>query len=61
MTEMIPWLERVDVGAAAYDGRASTDALRREHPELVMIGHYDKMVMNRGEEAIARSSSACCL
>jgi uroporphyrinogen-III decarboxylase len=27
-------------------------ALREAHPELILIGHYDKMVMNRGEDAI---------
>lgn len=55
VTEMIPWLERVDVrGVLPLERQAGVDgmALRREHPELVMIGHYDKMVMNRGEEAI---------
>jgi uroporphyrinogen-III decarboxylase len=26
--------------------------LRRQFPKLCMIGHYDKMVMNRGEAAI---------
>ncbi len=55
VTEMIPWLERVGVqGVLPLERQAGVDgmALRRAHPELVMIGHYDKMVMNRGEDAI---------
>ena len=27
-------------------------ALRQKHPRLRMIGHFDKMVMNKGEAAI---------
>lgn len=55
VTEMIPWLERVGLqGVLPLERQAGVDgmALREAHPELVMIGHYDKMVMNRGEEAI---------
>ncbi len=55
VTEMVPWLERVGVrGVLPLERQAGVDgmALRRAHPELIMIGHYDKMVMNRGEEAI---------
>lgn len=55
VTEMIPWLERVWVeGVLPLERQAGVDGLklRRAHPWLIMIGHYDKMVMNRGEEAI---------
>ncbi|MGC9317714.1 MAG: uroporphyrinogen decarboxylase family protein [Armatimonadota bacterium] len=55
VTEMIPWLQRVGAtGVLPLERQAGVDgmALRRAHPELIMIGHYDKMVMNRGEEAI---------
>jgi len=55
VTEMIPWLERVGVkGVLPLERQAGVDgmALRRAHAGLIMIGHYDKMVMNRGEAAI---------
>ena len=55
VTEMIPWLERVGVqGVLPLERQAGVDgmALREAHPEFVLIGHYDKMVMNRGEDAI---------
>jgi hypothetical protein len=35
---------------AGVDGMA----IREEFPSLRMIGHYDKMVMNKGETAIRR-------
>ena len=28
--------------------------LRREHPKFLLLGGYDKMVMDKGEEAIER-------
>jgi uroporphyrinogen-III decarboxylase len=55
VTEMIPWLERVGLqGVLPLERQAGVDgmALREAHPELILIGHYDKMVMNRGEDAI---------
>ncbi len=55
VTEMAPWLERVGArGVLPLERQAGVDgmALRRAHPDLIMIGHYDKMVMNRGEAAI---------
>ena len=55
VTEMVPWMERVAVeGVLPLERQAGVDgmALRRAHPEFIMIGHYDKMVMNRGEAAI---------
>jgi len=55
VTEMMPWLERVGArGVLPLERQAGVDAmeLRRRHPELIMIGHYDKMVMTRGEAAM---------
>jgi len=55
VTAMVPWLESVGVrGFLPLERQAGVDgmALRRAHPRLRMIGHYDKMVMNRGEAAI---------
>ena len=38
----------------AQDQQAGVDgmAIREAHPDFIMVGHYDKMVMNRGEAAI---------
>lgn len=53
--EMIPWLERAGIrGVLPLERQAGVDgmALRRAHPDLILIGHFDKMVMNRGEDAV---------
>jgi hypothetical protein len=55
VTEMVPWLEGVGIrGALPLERQAGVDgmALRTSYPAFRMIGHYDKMVMNRGEAAI---------
>ncbi len=55
VTEMIPWLERAGMkGVLPLERQAGVNgmALREAHPEFILIGHYDKMVMNRGEAAI---------
>jgi hypothetical protein len=55
VTEMIPWLESVGVeGVLPLERQAGVDAgqLRRAASRLLMIGQYDKMVMNRGEAAM---------
>jgi hypothetical protein len=55
VTAMIPWLESVGVeGVLPLERQAAVDAslLRQRHPRLRMIGHFDKMVMNRGEAAM---------
>jgi hypothetical protein len=52
---MVPWLFGVGIrGILPLERQAGVDAmvLRRSFPELGMIGHFDKMVMNRGETAI---------
>ena len=53
--ELIPWLQEVGIdGVLPLERQAGVDAnvLREKHPRLRMIGHYDKMVMNRGVEAM---------
>lgn len=55
VTAMVPWLESVGVrGVLPLERQAGVDAgrLRAAHGRFLMIGHYDKMVMTRGEEAM---------
>jgi hypothetical protein len=55
VTQLIPWLldNGVD-GVLPLERQAGVDgmALREQFPELIMVGHYDKMVMTKGEEAM---------
>ena len=56
-SELIPWLEQVGIdGVLPLERQAGVDAnsLRRRHGRLLMIGHFDKMVMNRGRGAIRK-------
>jgi hypothetical protein len=55
VTLMVPWLQKVGIaGVLPLERQAGVDGLtlRRQFPMLRMIGHYDKMVMNRGEAAM---------
>jgi len=55
LTAMIPWLQGVGIqGALPLERQAGVDAaaIRRAFPTFRMIGHYDKMVMPRGERAM---------
>jgi uroporphyrinogen-III decarboxylase len=55
VTRLAPWLLREGIrGVLPLERQAGVDGmcLRRSYPELCMIGHYDKMVMDRGETAI---------
>ncbi len=55
VTRMIPWLQRAGIeGVLPLERQAGVDGagLRRIAPRLLMIGHYDKMVMTRGEAAM---------
>ena len=52
---MVPWLEAVGLeGILPLEHQAGVDVarLRRNHPNWLLLGAFDKMVMNRGEEAI---------
>ena len=55
VTLLVPWLldNGVD-GVLPLERQAGVDgmALRRQFPELVMVGHFDKMVMTKGQEAM---------
>lgn len=55
MDPAIPWLEEVGLsGVYPLERQAGVDvaALRREHPDLVMMGAFDKMTMPQGEAAM---------
>lgn len=55
VTRMVPWLQDVGIwGVLPLERQAGVHgmAMRQSFPDLRMIGHYDKMVMNRGEAAI---------
>ena len=55
VTLLVPWLDEVGVtGVLPLERQAKVDGLRlRERfPRLRMIGHFDKMVMTRGEAAM---------
>jgi uroporphyrinogen-III decarboxylase len=55
VTRLVPWLLREGIhGVLPLERQAGVDGmrLRQSYPELCMVGHYDKMVMNRGEDAV---------
>lgn len=55
VTEMVPWLlEAGFKGVAPLERQAGVDAisLREQFNDLIMIGHFDKMVMPLGEAAM---------
>ena len=55
VTRMVPWFESVGIeGFLPLERNAGVDGtkLREMHPRLRIIGHYDKMVMNRGKAAM---------
>ncbi len=55
VTLLAPWLEELGVrGVLPLERQAGVDglALRRQFPRLMMVGHFDKMTMNRGEPAM---------
>lgn len=54
-TALVPWFQEVGMrGFLPLERQAGVDlvALRRQYPDLLMIGGFDKMVMNQGEAAI---------
>ncbi|RKX33165.1 MAG: hypothetical protein DRP71_10850 [Verrucomicrobia bacterium] len=55
ITKAIPWFERAGIDAILpLERQAGVDlqAIREAHPRFRCIGHFDKLVMHRGEEAI---------
>jgi hypothetical protein len=55
VTRLVPWLQEMGVeGVLPLERQAGVDgmALRHRFPSLRMVGHYNKMVMNKGEAAM---------
>ena len=55
VTLLVPWLEEVGVnGVLPLERQAGVDGmrLRERYPRLRMVGHFDKMTMNKGEAAM---------
>lgn len=55
VTMMVPWLQREGIrGVLPLERQAGVDGmdLRRAFPDFLMVGHFDKMVMDKGEAAI---------
>jgi uroporphyrinogen-III decarboxylase len=52
---MVPWLRKVGVkGVLPLERQAGVDGMkvRQQFPDLCMIGHFDKMTMDKGEAAM---------
>jgi hypothetical protein len=63
VTAMVPWLQDVGIaGVLPLERQAGVDGmlLREKFPRLRMVGHFDKMVMNQGREAIRREFERLC-
>lgn len=57
VTELIPWLEEVGIeGIAPLERMAGVDvaAIRARHPRFRLIGAFDKLVLDKGPEAMRR-------
>jgi uroporphyrinogen-III decarboxylase len=55
VTRLVPWMLREGIqGVLPLERQAGVDgmALRRQHPNVCMVGHYDKMVMPQGDAAM---------
>jgi hypothetical protein len=55
VSECLPWFERAGIeGVLPLERQAGVNvaAIRQQHPRLLMIGAFDKMLMHRGEKAM---------
>lgn len=55
VTMVVPWLQELGVtGVLPLERQAGVDGntLRKQFPSFFFIGHFDKMTMSRGEEAM---------
>ncbi len=55
VTKLVPWLQKAGVrGVLPLERQAGVDgmALRKAFPDFVLVGHYNKMIMDKGEAAM---------
>ena len=55
VTLLVPWLKELGIaGVPPLERQAGVDGLklRQQFPDFLFIGHFDKMTMNRGEQAM---------
>ena len=55
ITRAVPWFEKAGIeGILPLERQAGVDlaVIRKRHPTMLFIGHYDKMVMTHGEAAM---------
>ena len=55
VTLLVPWLKELGIaGVLPLERQAGVDGLklRQQFPDFLFIGHFDKMTMNRGEQAM---------
>ena len=55
VTQLVPWLLGVGVhGVLPLERQAGVDgmAIRRQFPQVCMVGHFNKLVMDKGEQAM---------
>jgi len=55
VTSLVPWLASVGIhGVLPLERQANVDGnkLRQQYPDLCMVGHFNKLVMNQGEQAV---------
>jgi len=55
ITKMIPWLTEAGIdGVYPLERQAGVDVvqIRKDYPDFIMLGAYDKMVMSKGESQI---------
>jgi hypothetical protein len=55
VTDLVPWMESVGIdGVLPLERQAGVDGmkLREQFPNLLMVGHYNKLAMNKGEGAM---------
>ncbi len=57
ITELVPWLQGVGVdGVLPLERQANVDGLevRRQYPDFCLVGHFDKLTMNQGEQVMRK-------
>ncbi|MCL2834981.1 MAG: hypothetical protein FWD78_17560 [Treponema sp.] len=57
ITKMIPWLLEAGIeGVYPLERQAGVDinSIRKEYPQFIMLGGYDKMIMNKGEAVMRK-------